>query len=278
MVGTNIASLESIVPPNLMQSLSKITHLIVDMDGVLYLGERPMPCLREFFAFLRERSIRFVLATNNSTRTSQEYADRLGRMGVSVQAAEILVSGQATARFLARQYPLGTRVHVFGMQPLKQALSEAGFMLADEDVQLVVASMDRAVTYEKLKRAALLIRGGARFIATNLDPTNPSEEGLLPGTGTMIAALETASGVKAFPIGKPEPTMYQLAMEQMNAVPETTAAIGDRVDTDILGGKRAGLTTICVLSGSSSRAEAEAIETDMIFDDIAHLLEAWKPL
>jgi 4-nitrophenyl phosphatase len=261
-----------------MQSLSKITHLIIDMDGVLYLGDRPIPCLPEFFAFLRERSIRFVLATNNSTRTSQEYVDKLGHMGVSVQPAEILVSGQATARFLARQYPPGTRVHVFGMQPLKQALSEAGFMLADEDVELVVASMDRAVTYEKLKRAALLIRGGARFIATNLDPTNPSEEGLLPGTGTMITALETASGVKAFPIGKPEPTMYQLAMEQMNAAPETTAAIGDRVDTDILGGKRAGLTTICVLSGSSSRAEAEAIETDMIFDDIAHLLEAWKHL
>jgi 4-nitrophenyl phosphatase len=248
------------------------------MDGVLYLGDQPMRCLPEFFAFLRERSIRFILATNNSTRTAEEYAHKLGRMGVSVQAEEILVSGQATARFLAHHYLPGTRVHVFGMQPLKQALSEAGFMLADEDVQLVVASMDRELTYEKLKRAALLIRGGARFIATNLDPTNPSEEGLLPGTGTMIAALETASGVKAFPIGKPEPTMYQLAMEQMGASPATTAAIGDRVDTDILGGKRAGLTTICVLSGSSNRAEAEAIETDLIFDDIAHLLETWKTL
>ena len=136
-------------------------------------------------------------------------------------------------------------------------MTDEGFVLADENVQVVVASMDREVTYEKLKRATLLIRGGARFIATNLDPTNPSEEGLLPGTGAMIVALETASGVKATAIGKPEPTMYQLAMEQMGASPETTAAIGDRVDTDILGGKRAGLTTICVLSGSSDRAEAE---------------------
>ena len=136
--------------------------------------------------------------------------------------------------------------------------------------------MDREVTYEKLKLATILIRGGARFVATNLDPTNPSEEGLIPGTGTMIAALETASGVKPIVIGKPEPTMYQLAMEQMGAQSSTTAAIGDRVDTDILGGQRAGLTTICVLSGSSNRDEAEAGKADYIFADIADLLQAWK--
>jgi HAD superfamily hydrolase (TIGR01457 family) len=261
-----------------MKSLTELTHLIIDMDGVLYLGDRPMPCLREFFIFLRERQIRFILATNNSTRTPQAYVDKLAGMGVTVCPDEILVSGQATARFLARKYPRGTRVHVFGMPSLKQAMTAEGFVLADEDVQLVVASMDREITYEKLKRATLLIRGGARFIATNLDPTNPSEEGLLPGTGSMIVALEVASGVKATPIGKPEPTMYQLAMEQMGASPETTAAIGDRVDIDILGGQRAGLTTICVLSGSSNRLEAETLGADMIFDDIAHLLETWKQL
>ncbi len=259
-----------------MPSLTDITHLIIDMDGVLYRGDQPMPRLREFFAFLRERPIPFILATNNSTRTPQEYADKLAGMGVVVSPAEILVSGQATARFLAREYPKGTRVHVFGMPALKQAMTDEGFILADDEVQLVVASMDRGVTYEKLKRATLLIRGGARFIATNLDPTNPSEEGLLPGTGSMIAALATASETRPTAIGKPEPTMYHLAMEQMSARPETTAAIGDRVDTDILGGKKAGLITICVLSGSSERAEAEAIGTDLIFDDIAHLLETWN--
>ena len=261
-----------------MQTLATVTHLIIDMDGVLYVGDRPMPCLREFFAFLRERQISFILATNNSTRTPQEYVNKLAGMGVTVSPEEILVSGQATARFLACKYPRGTRVHVFGMPSLKRAMTDEGFCLADEDVQLVVASMDREVTYEKLKRATLLIRGGARFIATNLDPTNPSEEGLIPGTGAMIVALEAASGTQATAIGKPEPTMYQLAMEQMGASPHTTAAIGDRVDTDILGGKRAGLITICVLSGSSDRAEAEAIGTDLIFEDIAHLLETWKRL
>ncbi len=259
-----------------MPSLADVKHLIIDMDGVLYHGDRAMPMLCEFFAFLRERPIPFILATNNSTRTPEEYAQKLERMGVTVSPSEILVSGQATARFLARQYPRGTRVHVFGMSALRRAMVDEGFVLADQDVELVVASQDREVTYEKLKRASLLIRGGARFIATNLDPTVPTEEGLLPGTGVMIAALQTASGVTPTAIGKPEPTMYCLAMEQMGARPETTAAIGDRADTDILGGKRAGLTTICVLSGSSDRADAERYSADFIFRDIAELLETWQ--
>lgn len=261
-----------------MPSLADITHLIIDMDGVLYRGDQAMPDLVEFMAFLREHHITFTLATNNSTRTSEEYAEKLAHMGVQVSPAEILVSGQATARYLAREYPRGTRVHVFGMPSLKKAMTDEGFVLADENVEIVVGSMDRAITYEKLKRATLLIRGGARFISTNLDPTYPCEEGLAPGTGTMVVALETASGVKSFPIGKPEPTMYQLAMEQMGARPETTAAIGDRADTDILGGKRAGLYTICVLSGSSNREEAEAMGSDLILDDIAHLLKTWQQI
>lgn len=261
-----------------MTTLTNITHLIIDMDGVLYRGDEPLPGLQEFFVFLRQRPIPFVLATNNSSRTPQEYVDKLGRMGVQVSPTEVLSSGQATARVLAGEYSAGTRIHVFGMPSLREAMTEEGFVLADEDVEVVVASIDRAITYEKLKRATLLIRGGARFVATNLDPTYPSEEGLWPGTGSMIAALETASGVKPTAIGKPEPTMFQLAMAQMGAKPETTAAIGDRLDTDILGGQRAGLTTICVLSGSSSRAEAEAFGPDYIFEDIADLLNTWQSL
>ncbi len=262
-----------------MTALAAIAHLVIDMDGVLYRGDEPLPKLREFFAYLRQRPIPFILATNNSTQTPEQYTAKLARMGVDILPAEILTSGQATARFLAREYPAGTRVHVFGMPSLRQALEEEGFVLADEDVAVVVASMDREVTYEKLKRATLLIRGGARFVATNRDPTVPSAEGLLlPGTGTMIAALETASGVTPTVIGKPEPTMFELAMAQMGARPETTATIGDRLDTDILGGQRAGLTTICVLSGSTSRAEAEAFGPDYIFEDIAELLDAWQSL
>lgn len=261
-----------------MQALENIKHLIIDMDGVLYQGNRAMPRLCEFFDFLREHSIQFILATNNSTKTPQERVEKLAGMGVIVSPEEILNSGQATARYLRHEYPVGTRVHVFGMKALKHALFDEGFIISDEHVRVVVASMDREVTYEKLERASLLIQGGARFIATNLDPTYPSEKGFLPGTGSMIRALQTASGVDPIAIGKPEPTMFQLAMESMGASPETTAVIGDRADTDILGGKRAGITTICVLSGASDRAEAEAVGADLICAHIAELLDLWRPL
>jgi len=259
-----------------MTLLTNITHLILDMDGVLYHGNKPMPRLGEFFAFLRGRHIPFVLVTNNATRTPQERAVQLARMGAEVLPSEILVSGQAAARYLRREYPSGTRVHVFGMPALSRAMEEEGFVLADEDVQVVVASLDTEITFDKIKRAVRLIRAGARFIATNLDPNLIAEEERLPGSGAMIAMLATASEVKPTAIGKPEPIMYELAMAQMSARPETTAAVGDRVDTDIVGGKRAALTTICVLSGASGRAEAEAVGADFIFDDIGHLLDAWR--
>jgi 4-nitrophenyl phosphatase len=259
-----------------MESLAAITHLILDMDGVLYRGNEPMPRLRELFAFLRERRIPFMLVTNNATRTPEERSAQLARMGAQVAPAEILVSAQAAARYLRRDYPAGTRVHVFGMPALRQAMTEEGFVLADDEVKVVVASVDREVTFEKIKVASRLIRGGARFIATNLDPNIPAEDGFLPGSGAMVAMLAAASGVAPTGVGKPEPIMYELAMAQMGARPETTAAVGDRVMTDIVGGKKAGLTTICVLSGASDRAEAEAAGTDFIFDDIGHLLDAWR--
>jgi len=260
-----------------MTKLTNIGHLIIDMDGVLYRGSTPLPGLHEFFAFLRERPIPFILATNNSTQTSQQRVEKLARMGVEIFPQEVLNSGQATARTLAREYPAGTRVHVFGSSALRQAILEEGFVLADDDVALVVASMDPDLNYEKLKRASLLIRGGARFVATNLDPTHPGDEGMLPGTGSVIAALQIASGVEPLVIGKPEPTMYQLAMDHMGATPETTATIGDRLDTDILGAQRADLVTICVLSGSTTdRADAEVFGCDFVFQDIAALLAVWK--
>jgi 4-nitrophenyl phosphatase len=261
-----------------LTSLSEIQNLVIDMDGVLYRGDEPMPGLQEFFAFLRARRIQFVLATNNSTRTPRQYTEKMARMGVDIAPEEVLHSGQATARVIARQYGHGARVYVFGMPSLREAMLEEGLVVADEDVQVVVGSMDREVTYDKVKRATLLIRGGASFYATNLDPTVPSPEGLLPGTGCMVAMLEVASGVTPIAIGKPEPTMFEVAMARMSADRGVTATIGDRVDTDLLGGRRAGLTTICVLSGSSNRAQAESFGPDYIFDDIADLLSTWERL
>ncbi len=259
-----------------MSNLTDITHLIIDMDGVLYRGDEPLPRLHDFFAFMRRQPIPFILATNNSTRTQQQYVEKMARLGVQIFPEEVLTSGLTVARVLAHEYPAGTRVHVFGMASLKQAIADQGFELVDEDAKIVVASLDRDITYEKCKRAALLILDGARFVATNLDPNVPTEEGLLPGTGSMIALLETATGVKPTAAGKPEAAMFEIAMELMGAKPETTAMIGDRLDTDILGAQRAGLTSILVLSGSSSREEAEAYQPDLIFEDIAELLQVWQ--
>jgi 4-nitrophenyl phosphatase len=261
-----------------MTALANITHLIIDMDGVLYRGDKPLPGLRDFFAFMRQKPIPFILATNNSTRAPGQYVDKMARMGVQVSPQEVLNSGQTLARVLAREYPAGTRVHVLGMQALRDAIVEERFVLVDEDVDLVVASMDWEVTYEKLKRAALLIRGGARFYATNLDPTIPTEEGMAPGTGSLIMAIQTATAVRPTATGKPEPAMFKLAMDQMGAKPETTAMIGDRLDTDILGAQRAGLTSIFVLSGSNTRTEAAEFKPDFIFEDIADLLNTWQSL
>jgi 4-nitrophenyl phosphatase len=256
--------------------LSEITHLLIDMDGVLYRGDRPLPGLQEFMGFLRQTPIPFFMLTNNSTKTPEQYAEKLERLGAPISPDEVLTSGQATARFLRRDLPAGARVHVFGQDSLRQAIEAEGFVLADQDVEVVAASMDRAVTYEKLARASLLIRGGARFVATNLDPTYPAEEGMLPGTGSMIAALTTASETTPVAVGKPEPTMFELALQAMGARPDETAMLGDRVGTDLVGGRRAGCKTIGVLSGSSSREEMEAFGPDFLFEEIAALLEAWR--
>jgi 4-nitrophenyl phosphatase len=256
--------------------LRDIKHLVIDMDGVLYRGNEPLPGLPEFFNFLREHGIGFRLATNNSGSTPHQYAAKVRKMGGAVEPEEIITSGTATARWLAQRHPPGTRVHVFGEDSLRTAVTEAGFELADEGVLAVVASIDWGVTYDKIKRACLLIREGAQFVATNLDPTRPTEEGLVPGTGALIAAI--AAGAETLPvaIGKPEPVMFEQAMAEMGARPETTATLGDRIDTDMIGGARAGLRTIMVLSGSTGRAEAEAYGPDLIFDDIAGLTQTWR--
>lgn len=259
-----------------MKRLANIKHLVIDMDGVLYMGDSPMARLVEFIEFLRHEGIGFTLATNNSGSTPAQYAAKLARMEVDVSPDEILTSGTATAQWLAQHYPQETRVHVFGEDSLREAMTEAGFVLADKDVEVVAASIDWGVTYEKIKRAVLLIRQGARFVATNLDPTRPIEEGLVPGTGAILAAIEVGSGVKPKVVGKPEPIMFELAMKRMGAEPATTATLGDRIDTDIEGGARAGCSTILVLSGSTTREEAEAYGPDFLFEDIGELLSCWE--
>ncbi len=266
-----------------MQKLQDIHHLLIDLDGVLWRGDQPMAGLVEFFAFLRQHAIKFVLTTNNASRPPDHYVQRLAGYGVTITPDEVITSAQATAEYLAGRAAPGTPVYVVGMEGLRQALAERGFRLLDDDAEpgaarYVIGSWDRTITFEKLAQATLHIRAGATFVATNADRTWPGERGLLPGAGAILAALTAATDVEPLVIGKPAPTMLQLAMRRMGATPDTTAMLGDRLETDILGGQNAGVTSILVLSGVTRPADLDSspVQPDLVFDDIAVLTRAWQ--
>jgi 4-nitrophenyl phosphatase len=248
------------------------------MDGVLYRGREPIPGTREFVEFLREQDIGFVLATNNSTRTPQQYVDKLQGMGVMVDAAEILTSALATADYLANIAPRSARVFVVGQEGLWTALRDAGFDLVEDNAEYVVVGMDFSVCYERLAQATLQIRSGAKFIGTNPDRTFPSERGIVPGAGSLLAFLQAATDVTPTVVGKPETTLLQQALTRLDAEPDTTAMLGDRLETDILAGQRAGLRTLLVLSGITDQTmlSKAGIQPDSVFRDVAHLHKVWK--
>ena len=258
-------------------NLQCITHLIVDMDGVLWRGDEPMPSLQEFFALLRQRQVAFILATNNSSKTTEQYTAKLARFGVEVPTKCILTSAQVAAVYLADLTPPGTRVYAIGGKGVQQALKQYGFVLTDEDADYVVVGWDQQLTWDKLATAALLIHNGASFIGTNPDTNYPTERGPVPGNGAQLAALETTTGITPIVVGKPEPQMYEEALRRMNACPETTAVIGDRLDTDIAGGVQAGLTTMLVLSGIANEADLadSPVKPDIVCADIGELLQMW---
>jgi 4-nitrophenyl phosphatase len=259
--------------------LTSIKALVIDMDGVLWRGDTALPGLQAFFQFVRRHDIPFTLATNNATKTPEQYLDKLAHLGVAVKEEDILTSAVASAAYLHQMLPAGARVHVVGEHGLRQALTNAGFDLGDQGrVEAVVAGLDTTITYEKLKIATRLIRGGARFVGTNPDRTLPLEDGIAPGAGAILAALEAATEVKPTIIGKPEPTMFKLALKRMGADAAQTAMIGDRLETDIWGGQRAGLATILVLSGVSTRAQtmASSIRPTWIFGGIEELTRVWQ--
>ncbi len=251
-----------------MHFLSDIRALIIDMDGVLWHGDRPQAGLAEFFQALRDLNLKFILATNNASMTAEQYVTKLAGMGVAVELHEILTSGMATAHYLSRQYqPEATRIFVIGGIGATQPLLDKGFTLTgafdaepDTHAHLVVSGLDRALTWDKLVGAALNIQAGAEFFATNGDVTLPSEKGLLPGNGATLAALQAATGVVPVVIGKPEPVIYQQAMALLGEEPGATIAIGDRLDTDILGAVRAGIRSLMVLSGVSSLDDIEGVD------------------
>ena len=260
--------------------LTQIRNLILDMDGVLWRGETPMPGLVDFFDTLRRLDIGFALATNNAAKTAVMYTERLKGFGVDVAPEQIVTSSEATASYLREEYPNGASIYPVGEKGMHDALKAQGFTLVSEEeaingatADIVVVGFNRHATYRLLAMGAHLINQGARFIGTNPDPSFPSEIGPLPGAGALLAFIQTGTGVKPTIIGKPGPILSQQASKRLNGTLENTAMVGDRLTTDILGGQNAGLHTILVLSGVSKPEDIKIqnIEPDYVFADISEL-------
>lgn len=266
-----------------MQDFSNIKALIIDMDGVLWHGNVAIEGLCEFFELLREKNIRFILATNNASLTRDQYVKKLANMGVTVSVNDILTSGTATALYLAQRYePNKTRVYVLGEAGATEPLAELGFILTDlYDVtaDVVVVGKDSTVNWDKLATATLNVRNGAAFIGTNGDVTLPTERGITHGNGAILAAIQAGSeGIAPTCVGKPEPIMYQQAISVLGSSLEETVALGDRLDTDILGAVNTGIRSIMVLTGISNEADLAKsnYQPTWVLPDLKAVIDALK--
>jgi 4-nitrophenyl phosphatase len=259
---------------------SALRGLLIDLDGVVYTGRDPIPGAAEFLAAARRRGLKFLLITNNSTTSPELVAERLRTMHIEVSPQEILTSAQAAAAYVSAHGRPGARVRIVGEAGLRQAAFEEDLCVVedgDPDVEWVIAGLDRAFTYERLTSATRAIMAGARFVATNADALLPVEGGqVIPGAGTIVAAIQTATAVAPIVVGKPEPGLFEHGLKRLGGLrPEQVAMIGDRLDTDVVGGQRAGLRTILVLSGVTTPAAAEAArpQPDGVAPDLAHVAD-----
>jgi NagD protein len=243
------------------------------MDGVIYRGGQLIPGASEFIAELQRSETPFTFLTNNSQRTRRDVATRLGRMGIDVDEQHVFTCAMATARFLAQQLPEGT-AYVIGEGGLLQALHANGYSIVDNHPDYVVVGEGRAFTFEMLEAATRMILGGAKLIATNLDPNCPTQHGTRPGCGAIVAMLETATGLKAFSVGKPSPVMMRMARKELGLATGETTIIGDTMETDILGGVQMGYRTVLVLSGGTSREDLSkyAYRPDLVVESLADLV------
>jgi 5'-nucleotidase len=251
----------------------EICSYLMDMDGVLVREDHAIPGADAFIARLRERDIPFLVLTNNSIYTPRDLSARLRQHGIDIGEENIWTSALATARFLDDQRPGGT-AFVVGEAGLITALHQAGYTMTDNHPEYVVLGETRSLSFERITVATRLIRNGARFIATNPDATGPSVRGPIPATGSVAALITHATGVAPYFVGKPNPLMMRSALNAIGAHSESTAMIGDRMDTDIISGMEAGLETILVLTGLTTRelAEREPYRASRVIDSIADLL------
>ncbi|MXG92196.1 HAD-IIA family hydrolase [Nocardioides flavescens] len=251
---------------------------LTDMDGVLVHEEEPIPGAVEFVEALKTSGLGFLVLTNNSIFTPRDLRARLLGSGIDVPEDAIWTSALATAQFLADQRPHGT-AYVVGEAGMTTALHDIGYVMTDRDPDYVVLGETRTYSFEAITRAIRLIDGGARFIATNPDPSGPSTSGKLPACGSVAALISTATGRQPYFIGKPNPLMMRSALNRIDAHSETTVMVGDRMDTDIISGLEAGLRTVLVTTGSTHPDEVETFpyRPTRVVDSIADLVALVRP-
>jgi NagD protein len=245
---------------------------LIDMDGVIYRGTDVIPGAERFINDLRAADVPFMFLTNNSQRTRLDVATKLQRLGIDAEEGHVFTCAMATARFLAQQKANGT-AFVIGEGGLLTALHNNGYAIVDKDPDYVVVGEGRTFNFEMVEAALRMILAGAKLVATNLDPNCPTHNGMRPGCGAIVAMLETASGVKAFSVGKPSPIMLRAARKELGLTTDQTIVIGDTMETDILGGVQLGFKTILVLSGGTSREDLAryTYRPDMVVESIAEL-------
>jgi NagD protein len=247
---------------------------LTDMDGVLVHEGHALPGAAEFLERLRERERPFLVLTNNSIFTARDLRARLAASGLDIPEAAIWTSALATAKFLTDQMPNG-KAYVIGEAGLTTALHESGYVLTDTEPDFVVLGETRTYSFEAITRAIRLIDAGARFIATNPDPTGPSAEGPMPACGAVAALITRATGREPYFVGKPNPMMFRSALNAIDAHSETTAMVGDRMDTDVIAGMEAGLETFLVLTGSTNRQDVlrYPFRPSHIMESVADLID-----
>jgi 4-nitrophenyl phosphatase len=260
----------------LLERFPKLKSIILDMDGVLWRDKESIGNLPNIFRSISELGLKVLLATNNATKNVTEYLEKLSGFGVDLENWQVVNSAITCGIYLKDKYPAGGKLYIIGTPSLVSAIEGYGFQSAKdgEPVLAVVAGLDLQFNYSKLRNATIQIYKGALFLGTNPDRTFPTPEGLVPGAGSILAAIQAATYVEPIIAGKPSPLMYAIAMDRLQTSPEETIAVGDRFDTDIVGGQRAGMKTALLLSGVENQTNSSAWipEPDIIAQDLTDLL------
>ncbi|WP_175990466.1 TIGR01457 family HAD-type hydrolase [Bacillus sp. Marseille-Q1617] len=232
---------------------------LIDLDGTMYRGKEVINEAGDFVRRLKEKGLPYLFVTNNSSRRPEQVAEKLKAFGISAEKEQVFTTSMATAQFIADKKP-GSTAYVIGEEGIRSALEEKGITLQDESPDFVVVGIDRGINYEKLALACLGVRNGATFISTNGDIAIPTERGLLPGNGSLTSVVTVSTQTQPIFIGKPESIIMEQALEVLGVAKEDTLMVGDNYDTDIKAGMNAGLDTLLVHTGVTTKEILKQME------------------